>query len=272
MSNQNQVTVLGSGTSTGIPVIGCNCEICNSTDIKDKRLRSSILINYNGKLILVDTSPDLRTQLLSNNIKNIDACIITHTHADHTHGIDDLRTFGFFNSAPIQMYTSEQYCQELTEKYPYIFNSESHFGEKPILGGGIPKIQLNQLTEFSPTDIAGIEFIFFEMPHGYVKTLGFMVGKMAYLIDCKAIPDRAIDLMKARNLEILIIDCVRIKPHKTHLHLDLAIEYIAKIGAKESYLTHLSHDFSHKKLVAELSERKLKGISPAYDNLCLSFS
>ena len=267
MSSLNQVLILGSGTSTGVPVLACPCEICHSTNPKNKRMRSSILIKTKaGQNILVDTSPDLRTQLLANKINMIDATIITHTHADHVHGIDDLRTFGIFKGGPIPLYSNQRSIEDIKHKFSYIFDN-SH----KSLGGGVPKLDVHKVSDFEPVSVLGEEFLFFEMPHGRVKTLGMMHSKLAYVVDCITIPQKAIQLMQQRELEILIIDCARRAPHDTHLHLDKALKYIEQIAPKQAYLTHLGHDFDYNELTQELKTRGHHNVSVSFDGLSLTY-
>jgi phosphoribosyl 1,2-cyclic phosphate phosphodiesterase len=259
-----KITVLGSGTSTGIPTLGCKCSVCTSKIQKNKRLRSSIIITINNKRILIDASTDLRTQLLDNNIDDIDGCIITHEHADHTHGIDDLRPFCFKKEKPIPVFASEVTSKILTNKFSYIFQRHILFKDKKVLGGGIPKLDLNEVSPGSNL-ILGEEFTFFSLPHGHHETLGFRVGKFAYIIDCNEVSDDIIDSLKDEQLELLIIDCLRIKKHQTHLHLDLALEYAKRIGATKTGLTHMSHDFEHEDFSQMLCKNYGDSIFPLYD-------
>lgn len=272
MENLNSVYVLGTGTSTGVPTLGCSCSVCLSNIPKNKRLRSSIVIRTKaGKNILVDTTPDLRTQLLSNNITDIDSAIITHEHADHTHGIDDLRPFCFFKNHPISVYTSQSCGGILEEKFPYIFDVKNFFKDKKILGGGVPKLELYKLNEGEHI-IEGTKFNFFALPHGHITTLGFCTGKFAYIVDCNSIPNNIIQFLKRQKLELLIIDCLRTKKHETHLHLDLSLKYAQEIGALQTGLTHLSHEFDHDKLTKLLEESTQMTVFPLYDNQVLSYS
>ncbi len=262
--NRITITALGTGTSTGIPTLGCKCSVCESTIIKNKRLRSSIIINIDEKNILVDASTDLRTQLLNNNIEDIDACIITHEHADHTHGIDDLRPFCFYKDTPIPVYTAKNTKEVLEVKFPYIFKRHEVFKDKKILGGGIPKLDLHEVTPGTHS-ICDQDFTFYSLPHGHTETLGIKIKSFAYIIDCTQIPEKALEDLINADLELLIIDCLRIKKHQTHLHLDLALEYAQKIGAKKTGLTHMSHDFEHEEFSQMLKNRYNGDIFPLYD-------
>jgi phosphoribosyl 1,2-cyclic phosphate phosphodiesterase len=271
MANLNRIIILGSGTSTGVPTLGCQCHVCQSNNPKNKRFRSSILIqSTENKMILIDASTDLRTQLLNNKISNIDAAIITHEHADHTHGIDDLRPFCFYKTHPIPIYTSIECAEILKTKFPYIFQRDEYFKDKAILGGGIPKLDLHTISS-KFENIAGMSFQFFKLKHGHTHTLGFSVGKFAYLIDCEYISEEIIDFLKNRQLDCLIIDCLRRKKHDTHLHLDLTLEYAHKIAAKQTGLIHLSHEFEHDEFTQELKDKSTLDIFPVYDQQTLTF-
>ena len=271
MENKNLVYILGSGTSTGVPTLGCQCKVCTSRNQKNKRLRSSILIKTKkSKNILIDTSTDLRTQLLNNHISDIDAAIITHEHADHTHGIDDLRPFCFYKHHPIPVYTSAECGSLLKEKFPYIFNRHEVFKNKSIIGGGIPKLDLHIIQNFHAY-IEDEEFFFFKLKHGYTFSLGFMTNKFAYIVDCQEIPREVLDLLKKQQLELLIIDCLRTNKHQTHLHLDLTLEYSDYIQAKQTGLTHLSHEFDHDLFVQQLLDSGRSNVFPVYDQQILSY-
>lgn len=272
MENINQVYILGTGTSTGVPTLGCHCEVCSSNNQKNRRFRSSICINFkNDKNILIDTSTDLRSQLLDNKINDIDAVIITHEHADHTHGIDDLRPFCYYRHHPIPIYTSKICADILRNKFPYIFKRDEVFKDKKILGGGIPKLDLHILEKNNNNKILDFDFQFFELKHGHTKTLGFLVDKMAYIIDCQEVPKDILDKLKQEELDLLIIDCLRTKKHSTHLHLELALDYAKTIAAKQTGLIHLSHEFDHEKLTQQLIDQGLPQIFPLFDTQVLKY-
>lgn len=271
MENKHRVIILGSGTSTGVPTLGCNCSVCTSPNPKNKRLRSSILIQTEDKKnILIDTSTDLRTQLLNNNITDIDAAIITHEHADHTHGIDDLRPFCFYKNHPIPIYTHKKCGELLADKFPYIFKRDEVFKDKKILGGGIPKLDLHIIGE-GKQKILDYDFEFFNLKHGHTHTLGFIFDKMAYIIDCQEIHSHALETLKENDLNLLIIDCLRRKKHQTHLHLELSVEYISYIGPKQAGLTHMSHDFDQDEIDRELKDNGLHNVFACYDGQFLTF-
>lgn len=268
----NQIIVLGCGTSTGVPTLGCDCKVCASTDMKNKRFRSSILMQTSTqKNIIIDTTPDMRSQLLKNKIRSIDAAIITHEHADHTHGIDDLRPLCFYHNSQIPVYTNEVCATLLRDKFPYIFQRETFFKDKKILGGGIPKLELKVVARTQ--EIEGIKFTFFELPHGHTKTLAVISEKFAYIVDCATIPKNVVSFLKEQKLDLLIIDCLRTKVHDTHLNLEKSLNYIKEIRPKKAGLTHMSHEFDYHQLARELKELpELKDIDifPLYDEQILT--
>lgn len=262
----HQLIILGSGTSTGIPMIGCSCAVCSSDKTKDKRLRTSLFIRTNqGRQILVETGPDLRAQLIRENIKDIDAAIVTHDHADHLHGLDDLRPF-CFGPPPkhIPLYCDDATSMSIKQKFPYIFDTNT-----PVLGGGIPQIEIRLVpTDRSKVSIAGLDFHFFHNPHGHGQTLGFVVNKLAVILDCHEISEEHLQWLQKREIELLIIDCVQEKPHRTHLTLDRALEYAQKIQAKQSGLIHMGHYLSHQ----HLENLSPSGVFPTFDQQKLFFS
>lgn len=267
----NKVTILGSGTSTGVPILGCNCQVCQSNDPRNKRFRTSILLQTAKlKSILVDTSPDLRTQLLNAKVKHIDAAIITHDHADHTHGIDDLRPYTFIQNTSIPIYTNELTTKDLMRKFPYIFDREKVYGDRPILGGGIPKLHLETVT--GKCVIENEEFELIPVPHGHQESTGIIHKKLAYFVDCREIPRPVIDQLKATKLEILILDCLRYQPHQTHLHLDKSLEYIHEIAPRTTILTHMGHEMEYLDLIHQLERRGIKNVFPAIDGQSFLYS
>ena len=274
----NKVLILGSGTSTGIPIPGCECKVCQSNHFKNKRLRTSIILkiqnpNQEEELsFLIDTTPDLRQGLLNHKIKKIDACIITHTHADHLHGIDDLRPL-CFGPPPktIPLYTSQKFSEEIESRFPYIFGEQAN---RPQIGGGIPRL-LTKKIEFSEkinrVNLHGINFEFFLLPHGHGESIGFRQGKFAYLIDCHDIPEVIVDYLKSINLELLIIDCVCRAPHRTHLNIDKSFYFIKKISPDRAGLIHMGHDIDHFELETEARKDFGEAVGPVFDNQTLTY-
>lgn len=261
--NKTTITALGTGTSTGIPQLGCSCVVCKSLDHRDQRMRSSIFIETkSGKNILVDTSPDLRTQLLNNKISALDFVIITHDHADHLHGIDDIRPFCFGPPMrEIPVYTNEETKQSMIEKFSYIFKPKN----LPLIGGGIPLLSLNAVEIEKNMTIQGEDFFFFNYPHGYGITMGFIHDEFAYIVDCFELPDHIVKILKDKKLKLLILDCLQRGPHKTHLTVEKSFKYIKEIAPKKTGLIHIAHDLSHSMLL-DLAKTEFKdAVFPLFD-------
>ena len=273
MTRKHTITLLGTGTSTGIPIPGCPCDVCHSPLEENKRLRTSFFIETaKGRNIIIDTGPDLRTQLLRENITNVDAAIITHEHADHLHGIDDLRPFCFLRNKEIPIYSSSYSIPSIEKRFPYIFDKGFFSKDKPHMGGSIPKLNLYEVkTGGGPFNIADEDFFFEYLPHGNGKTLLVGLDKMAIAIDCHEIPTEVINKLKEKSLELLIIDCVRDKPHKSHLSLDKSFSYIKEIGAKKSILVHMGHELEHESLSKKCKESFKEGVFPGHDSMRLTF-
>jgi len=244
--------ILGCGTSTGVPLIGCGCAVCVSTEPKNKRTRASALLSVNGRNILIDTSTDLRAQALVNNLRRIDAVLYTHEHADHLHGIDDLRSFNMAMGASIPCYSDLKTISKIREKFSYIFERSEGDGWKPELTLHEIKGKFN-LFDFEVTPV--------EIEHGYGRILGFRVGALAYITDCSGIPKEALGLLKGVN--VLILGALRQKPHPSHFSIDEAIEAAGQVGAGEVYLTHLGHNLDY---VTD-SPKLPQGVHFAYDGL-----
>jgi phosphoribosyl 1,2-cyclic phosphate phosphodiesterase len=262
--NKNTITALGTGTSTGIPMPGCSCIACTSLDHRDQRLRTSIFIETkNGKKILVDTSPDLRTQLLANKISAIDFVIITHDHADHLHGIDDLRPI-CFGPPPkeIPVFTNAPTKLSMENRFPYIFKPSP----LPNIGGGIPRLKLEAVELEKEVIIEGETFFFFNYPHGYGQTMGFIHDSFAYIVDCSELPLEIITKLHEKKLDLLIIDCLQQKAHSTHLSVSKCFDYIKLINPKKAGLIHMSHhDFTHRSLATLAHDEFGPSVTPLYD-------
>lgn len=247
---KTKINILGSGTSTGVPLLGCTCSVCTSDNPKNKRLRTSFYLQTkNGNHILIDTTPDLRTQLLRANIKTVDHTIITHDHADHVHGIDDLRPFCFGPPArSLPVYTHPECEQAMITRFPYIFEKGYFNEKKPVLGGGVPKLNMNTLkADGSEEEIGGDKFKFYLLPHGHHKSLGIVHGKLGIFIDCSTIPSSVVAELKG-NIDLLIIDCVKTGQHKTHLTTEKAFKLIKEISPKRAGLIHMGHRLDHNQL------------------------
>jgi phosphoribosyl 1,2-cyclic phosphate phosphodiesterase len=246
-----KITILGSGTSTGIPMVGCHCKVCSSKDPRNKRTRASILIEDRGFHILIDTSTDLRNQAIRESIPKIDAVLFTHAHADHIHGIDDLRGFHFLHKTIIPCFASQGTLTEIDKKFSYIFTGHSSHG-------------YHQLLEPHPIegafDLFGLEIVPIPLMHGSHPSTGFRIGNFAYLTDCSSFAATSLPLLQ--GLDILVIDALRYTPHPHHFNIPGAIEAAQRTGAARTYLTHLTHE------VLQEDEKNLPpAIYFAYDGL-----
>tara|TARA_B100000214_G_C23969170_1_gene629220 strand:- start:1651 stop:2409 length:759 start_codon:yes stop_codon:yes gene_type:complete len=246
---------LGTGTSQGVPVIGCDCNVCLSDDLNDKRLRSSIYIKYKNQNILIDTGPDLRQQVLKNNIKKIDFVLYTHAHRDHVSGIDELRSFNFLQKEEIHAFGNKELVSQLKRDYSYIFSGLKY--------PGLPKIKLNKIQDkfnYKNISITPINIL-----HHKLNILGYRIGNLTYITDAKTIP--LIEQEKIYGSDILIINCLQIKEHISHLNLDEALKLIKKLNVKKVYFTHISHFLGLHKDVNKILP---KNVELAYDNLEIS--
>jgi phosphoribosyl 1,2-cyclic phosphate phosphodiesterase len=248
-----KITVLGSGTSVGVPTIGCHCAVCTSTDPRDNRLRPSILIGYNGHNVLVDTTPDFRTQALRAGIDSLNAVIFTHAHADHVMGLDDVRPFNFRQSGDIPIYAAPDTMAAIRRSFPYIFDG----GEKKT---NVPHID-PRLLDGSPFDLFGLEFLPIPILHGQQTIYGFRFGNAAYLTDHSEIPDSSMELL--RGLDVIFLDALRYKPHPTHSTVERSTKTVAALGVRRAFFTHICHDLGHERAESMLPPH----IRLAYDGL-----
>lgn len=251
-----RVTFLGTGTSTGVPVVGCQCRICTSKDPRDKRLRQSVLIETKGKNFLIDTTPDLRLQLLRHPIPRLDFVLFTHSHSDHLMGLDDIRPFNFRQREPIHAFANAQTAKAIRRAFSYIWDDATQ------IGGGKPQLELHEVeATFVHEDITITPI---PVAHGDWTILGFRIGEFAYITDTNGIPDASMLLLE--GVKVLALDGLRPAPrHPTHFVIDQAIECARRIGARETWLMHLAHEVSHADVDATLPE----GIRLAYDGLVL---
>jgi len=248
-----KITVLGSGTSVGVPTIGCHCAVCTSTDPRDNRLRPSILITYEGRNILVDTTPDFRTQALRAGIQNLHAVIFTHAHADHMMGLDDVRPFNFRQSGDIPVYAAPDTMAAIRRCFPYIFDGV----EKKT---NVPHIDA-RLIDGSAFDLFGLEFLPIPILHGPQTIYGFRFGDAAYLTDHHEIPASSMELL--RGLDVIFLDALRYKPHPTHSTVERSIKTVELLGARRAFFTHICHDLGHERAESLLPPH----IRLAYDGL-----
>jgi phosphoribosyl 1,2-cyclic phosphate phosphodiesterase len=247
-----KILVLGSGTSTGVPLIGCNCEVCTSENPKNKRLRPSILITENDVNCLIDTTPDLRAQALKFNILKIDLVLYTHTHADHLFGIDDLRMFNYIKKGAIPIYASEKDIETITTRFDYIFKKKTQ-SSKPDL---IPNIIIDNKINFKNIDIQSVPVF-----HGSQLINGYRIKDLAYLTDVSKIPEESFKLLQ--GIKVLMIDALRYDEHPTHLTVAKAIEISNILKPKFTYLMHMGHKIEYEKLSASLPPN----IFPSFDGL-----
>ncbi len=257
-NNQTQILFLGSGTSTGVPMIGCECSTCASSNDKNNRTRSSVLIRWmegtDIRNILVDTTTDLRIQALRHGLKRIDAVLFTHPHADHVHGLDELRTFNFMQKEAIPCYGSEFTLSRIETMFDYIF--------KPTpTGGSKPRVTLNTVNGDVELALFGRKVVPLPVMHGEMEVLGFRLGPIAYITDCNHIPDKTME--KITGVSLLVIGAVRLESHVTHFSLDEAIQVAQRAKAKKTYITHISHHIEHEKVSQTLPEN----VYLSYDGL-----
>ncbi len=248
-----QITFLGTGTSQGIPIIACPCNVCQSADSKDKRLRTSVLIEINGKTFVIDTGPDFRQQMLRANVKNMDAVVFTHEHKDHTAGFDDIRAFNFVNKKKMEVYASANVQDAIKKEFAYIFSDFKY--------PGIPEINLH-LLENKPFSIEGIEIIPIEVMHYKLPVFGFRIGDFSYITDANYISDK--EKEKIKNSKILVLNALRKEPHISHFTLDQAIELVNELKPEKAYFTHISHQLG---LHADVEKELPENILLAYDGL-----
>lgn len=252
---QARLEFLGTGTSQGVPMIGCSCEVCTSSDLRDKRLRASVMVDYCGKRFLVDAGPDFRQQMLRAGVLHVDAILLTHNHKDHTGGLDDIRAFNYLEKSATQIYCEKYVEESLRKEYSYAFAEEKY--------PGAPEWEVH-LIDDKPFCIDGVEIIPIRGKHFTLPVLGYRFGNIAYCTDMNRIPDE--EYSKLEGLDHFIINCVRRGRHISHYSLEGALEVAARVGARHTWLTHLSHQLPrYEELMEELPE----GVEPAYDGLVI---
>ncbi|PIQ95968.1 MAG: MBL fold metallo-hydrolase [Nitrospinae bacterium CG11_big_fil_rev_8_21_14_0_20_56_8] len=250
------ILFLGTGTSTGVPSLCCDCEICRSSDPKNNRLRSSVLIRNKGFHILIDTSTDLRLQCLRYKVNHVDCVLYTHHHADHVHGIDELRSFNYFNGTVTPCYGKPETIREIEHKFNYIFNGTTQ------VGGGLPKLSLHPAEE-NILELGEMRVTPLEVIHGKLRINGYRVNHAAYITDCSEIPEAT--RRKMENLDLLILNALGFEPHATHFCLSQALREIELIKPKRALLTHINHKFDHDRVSADLPEN----VELAYDGMSI---
>ena len=253
----NKLIFLGTGTSQGVPMIGCHCQVCRSRDPRDKRLRASVFVEYKGQKFLVDAGPDFRYQMLREGIDSVDGILLTHNHKDHTGGLDDIRAFNYLEKKATDIYCEKYVEDSLRKEYSYAFAENKY--------PGAPEWNVHIIDD-QPFRINGVEIIPIRGKHYKLPVLGYRFGKVAYCTDMNYIPEEEFE--KLKGLDHFIINCVRRGRHISHFSLEGALEAAAKVGAKHTWLTHLSHQLpQYEELLKELPE----GIEPAYDGLQINY-
>jgi phosphoribosyl 1,2-cyclic phosphate phosphodiesterase len=251
-----KVTFLGTGTSQGIPIIGCQCEVCQSTDTKDKRLRSSIMIENEGETYVIDTGPDFREQMLREDVRRLDGVIYTHEHRDHVGGLDDIRGFNFVMGKAIDVYADTNVEYAMRKMYPYIFSEEKY--------PGIPEINLHHI-DGSPFTVGKTKFIPIRVMHYKLPIWGYRFGNFTYITDANFIPHE--EKEKIKGSEILVLNALRIEKHISHFALDEAIIAAEELGVKQVYFTHISHQLGK---YANVEKELPQGMHLAYDRLAIT--
>lgn len=254
-NNSLEVTFLGTGTSTGVPVVACQCDVCTSGDKKDKRLRTSALLKYKGKTIVIDCGPDFRMQMLNNEVEDIDAILFTHAHRDHIAGLDDIRGFNYILNKRIDVCATREVFASLNEQFPYVFNNTRYFGAP----------QINEiLIGHQPFDLYDIKITPIRVWHSKMEVLGFRIKDFSYITDASEIPSE--EMEKIKGSKVVVINALRKSHHISHFSLDEAIEVVNKINPKQAYITHMSHFIGKH---GDVEKNLPSNIHLAYDNLHL---
>jgi phosphoribosyl 1,2-cyclic phosphate phosphodiesterase len=249
-----KVRILGTGTSQGVPVIGCDCEICLSDNPKDKRLRVAVLIQINGKSIAIDCGPDFRQQILAAKLSWLDAILITHEHNDHIVGLDDVRPFNFMKKQDMPVFTTERVIKCLHQRFAYIFEKDPY--------PGAPMVRLNQINKDDSFEVEGIKVVPIEVMHGKLPVLGFRINDFAYLTDIKTIAEE--EKAKLSGIHTLVVSALHHKEHHSHMNLEQALALIEELKPKRAFITHISHRMGlHDKVNQDLP----KGVQLAFDGL-----
>ncbi len=250
-----KLTFLGTGTSQGVPMIACPCEVCASTDLHDKRLRTSALVQTRGLNIVIDAGPDFRTQMLAAGVKHLDAILLTHEHKDHTGGLDDIRAYNYFDRVPVDVWATERVQNAVRRDYAYAFEPDPY--------PGAPEMTLHSIGE-GPFDVKGVRIIPVTGRHSTLPVTGFRIGEVAYLTDFNGIDDTEIE--KLKGVKILVVNALGHKLHPSHFNIDQAVELSRKVGAERTYLTHIAHRMGR---FSDIEPTLPEGVHLAYDNLTI---
>lgn len=250
-----KATFLGTGTSQGVPVVACDCEVCQSNNPKDKRLRSSLLLEINGQNFVIDAGPDFRQQMLREQVKSLRAILLTHEHVDHMFGLDDIRSYNWIQKNPMEIYAEERVQEAIRRIFNYVFAEHKY--------PGIPKMQLRDVNN-SLFAIDGVEFLPIRCWHHKLPVYGYRVGDLTYITDTNFIDDK--ELEKIKGTKLLLVNCLRKEKHLSHFNLDEALALVEKVQPEKTYLTHISHAFGKYK---EVQNELPKNVFMAYDGLQL---
>jgi phosphoribosyl 1,2-cyclic phosphate phosphodiesterase len=255
-----RLTFLGTGTSFGVPVVGCSCPVCTSTDPRNRRSRHGLVVEDGDTTLLVDTPPELRLQLLAAAISDVSAVFLSHTHADHVHGIDDLRAFTARSGPRLPVFLPAEYEQVMRDRFPYFWGP----GAEAAPGSSIPELDLIPFEDRAVFQAGALELMPIAFPHGPFRSYGFRTGDLAVIVDGKSVPDDAMELLQGAR--VLVINALWWgRPHPAHFSIEEAIDVASRLGARRTYLTHLTHSVEHN----ELLERLPPSIEPAHDGLVI---
>ena len=252
--------IMGTGTSVGVPVVGCPCIVCRSTNPRNKRTRTGVLLRGPQGEFIIDAGPELRLQLIREDAKLIQAAVFTHAHADHILGLDDLRIFGYQMNSAVPLYCEERVEQQIRQAFSYAFTDPATHSHQ----FAAPKLRFERIVPGAPFSVLGMNLLPIRLKHGELPVLGFRIGNVAFLTDVSTIPADSKELLQ--GLDTLVIDALRYEPHPTHLHVDAAVRIIHQLRPRVAYLTHMSHDLEYDALKSELPD----GIEPAYDVLTIA--
>ena len=257
-----EMVIMGTGTSIGVPVVGCRCSVCLSDNPRNRRMRSGVLIRAPHGEMIIDAGPELRLQLVRERATLIRAAIFTHSHADHIMGIDDLRIFGFQLDDSVPLYCEEVVEQQIRQTFSYAFSDPTTHAHKYAA----PRLRFERITEGQDFSLLGLSIRTIRLKHGELPILGFRIGDVAFCTDVSTIPADSREQLK--NLDVLVLNTLRHKPHPTHLHLDAALNLIRQLQPRQAYLTHMSHELDYDELLKELPPN----VAPAYDGLRIAIS